>query len=204
MERNSTTAPEGATTLTTNPMWRDMRAAYDHTAATLPEEATDADLDAYLAAWREAMIAKASSDDAGEAIQWKINQFVKGAEDGAYRDDLHQDYLSAIMADVQRPMMDLALAWLDRWTANGGSVQIDDELKPQYSYPADSGEAMRESGLGEQADRQDSCWRDGRWHGVMHTLFEVLRMQPAISVAIKSHMVANGLRAIAPKREQGK
>jgi hypothetical protein len=201
MTTNSTAAPEGATTLTTKPTWRDIRAAYDLAEATLPDEASDAQLDACLAAWHDAMCAEA---DNGGAIRWKVEQFVKGAGGGAYRDDLHQDYLSAIMADVQRPMMELALAWLDRWTANGGSVQIDDELKPQYSYPADSGEPMRESGLGEQADRQDSCWRDGRWHGVMHTLFEVLRMQPAISVAIKSHMVANGLRAIAPKREQGK
>ena len=165
------------------------------------DEASDAELDACLAAWHDAMCAEA---DNGGAIRWKVEQFVKGAEGGAYRDDLHQAYVGAIMADVQRPMMDLALAWLDRWTANGGSVQMDDEVKPQYSYPADSGVQMRESGLGEQADRQDSCWRDGRWHGVMHTLFEVLRMQPAISVAIKAHMLANGLRAIAPNREQGK
>lgn len=201
MTTNSTTAPEGATTLTTKPTWRDMRAAYDQTAAALPEGATDEQLDAYHAAWHDAMTAAA---DTAEAIQWKVEQFAKGAEDGAYRDDLHEAYVGSIMADTQRPLMALALAWLDRWTANGGSVQIDDHAKPQYSYPADSGEPTRESGLGEQADRQDSCWRDGRWHGVMHTLFEVLRMQPAISVAIKAHMLANGLRFIAPKQEQGK
>lgn len=97
-----------------------------------------------------------------------------------------------------------ALAWLESWTTNGGSVLLCNDGSAQYSYPADSGAELRESGLGEQADRQDLCWKDGHWHGTMKTLADMLRINPAISEAIKAHMAANGLRIIPSTREQGK
>lgn len=79
--------------------WSDLRAAFEHAAASLPEEATDAELDAYWRAWADAMTGEA--DDL-TAIRWKIDQFVTGAEDGGYRDDLQDAYREAIIADVER------------------------------------------------------------------------------------------------------
>jgi hypothetical protein len=226
MDADSTTAPNGATALTIRALWDANFAAwqaaksdYDTAAAT-----HDADYEAAEAEGRkgDSELAKAC-DDAGAlesaarfalvltpapdfpTVRIKFDLLfgddMFGAADD-YATAWNRQYTDAIRADMARLQSEAAAAWLARWTENGGSVLIDDEGKAQFSWPADSNVPMRESGMGEQADRQDSCWRDGNYHGIMRGLFQSLGA--GLSDIIKAQMRADGTRVIYRPREQGK
>jgi hypothetical protein len=228
MTSDSIPAPVGATTFTIRQQWDQNFAAWE--AAKVASDFADA---AYGAAFDEAggenspALSKLAdlADRDGTAL---CNRFgalmltpapdlaavlckmmaLYGQGDQGAEDD-HSSawvlkYPQAVITDLERLQADFAVAWLDRWTSEGGSVVIDDDGAAQYAYRADSGAEKRDSGLGEDADVQDMRWHDGRYHGAMQALFDGLKISPAGSSAIKAHMRSEGVRQIAPQREQGK
>lgn len=165
MERNSTRAPEGATTLTTKEAWDAAFAAWE--AAKVAFDFAEA---AFSTSHSEA-VTKAESDTAtGKAITklakltdqrakeendtrfaalltpapdllavlWKMRTLYG---EGDFEGDTHSSawdlkYPAAVIADIERLQSDFATTWLAAWTKDGGSVVIDDEGKAQIGWPA--------------------------------------------------------------------
>lgn len=228
MTSDSTRAREGATALTIRERWDANFAAWEaakvkfdlidaaHTTAheeaggkasavlTKLDEAHDRNRDDE-AKKRHAVIMTPAPDHA--AVMTKMH-FLFGqeyAEQGAedeYVSAWHRSTTDLLIADMARLQSEIASAWLDHWTKHGGSVLIDDEGAAQYSWPADSNVPTRESGLGEEADRQDACWNDGHWHGKMQGLYAGL--SAGLSPIVKAHMRANGVRVIYRQQEAGR
>jgi hypothetical protein len=230
MTSDSTTAREGATTLTIREQWHAVWATYEATKAIA--EAVDAEYDA---AWREAGGDVAASrvpavdrlgdlaEETGQAQSKLFGQMILtpapdiaavllkmvamfGQGDTGPDDDMAPQwvltYPQAVIADLERLQSEAATGWLDQWTKEGGSVAIDDEGHLQVAYRADSAHQAKPSGMGEEVDLQESRWQDGRYHGTMQAMYDALRMFGGAG-AIKAHMRNIGARQIAPK-EQGK
>lgn len=225
MTTDSTTAPNGATTLTIREQWDTNLATWE--AAKI---AADFAFAAYSTAHDEAKgedspgLAKLAdlAETTGEAQSQAFGALIltPAPDHGAVlrkmtalyapreiESDEHSDawvraFPEAVIADLERLQSEAASAWLDQWTTEGGSVVIDDEGRLQVAYRADSTHQPVPSGLGEEADRQEARWLDGRYHGIMTALYDALRMFGGAS-AIKAHMRGIGTRQIAPK-EQGK
>ena len=83
-------------------------------------------------------------------VQWKLRALFGAGdcgEDDQFITGWHRRFTDAVIADMDRLQSEFAEAWLAKWTEHGGTVLLYGG-KAQFSYPADSGEPMRESGCG--------------------------------------------------------
>lgn len=225
MTSDSTTAPEGATTLTIREQWDASLATWEAAKvaadfafaaySTAHDEAKGEDSpglrkmadhadktgDAQLQAFGALILTPAP--DHGAVLRKMTALYApREVEGDEHSDAWVQAFPEAVIADLERLQSEAASAWLDRWTTEGGSVVIDDEGRLQTAYRADSNHKATPSGLGEEVDRQEARWHDGHYHGTMTALYDALRMFGGAS-AIKAHMCSVGARQIAPT-EQGK
>jgi hypothetical protein len=138
------------------------------------------------------------------AALWKLRSLYADEDDGKgeYTSDWRREYPLAVIADLERLQSEYAEAWLAAWTADGGSVVIDDDGKvqigwatydysPNYRAPDPAWpEAVR--------DHSYICGQAAH-DATMKARYEAIRMIPGGVDALKAHMRANGIRVAVSK-----
>jgi len=233
MADNSTGAPESATTLNTKALWDAAFAAWEAAKVefdfaecaytTAHNEAggdQDADNNPAVGKLREAMDRRAAVENEARfalvetpaphlaAVSLKLD-LLFGPEnygtDSEYIPPWHRDFLTAVMADVQRLQSDYCEAWLAAWTKDGGSVVIDDNGKAQIGWPAYDLSPSYQAPNADWSDAlRDHAFISGQaaYDATMKARYEALKTVPGGVDMLKSHMRASGVRVVAPVMEQ--
>lgn len=89
-----------------------------------------------------------------------------------------------------------AAAWLQKWSEEGGFVQLVSEGKALFGFPIyqKSPAFCSVADLPEAVCDRQSDWRDGHYHGRMRSLLDLLETLPEGANAVKAHMRSHGLR----------
>jgi hypothetical protein len=232
MADDSTTARESATTLSTKEAWDAAfaaweaakvdydfaEAAYDTARTEAGEEADQSTALRKLAAildqraeaeneTRFALLLTPAPDM--EAALWKLRSLYADEDDGngEYTSDYKRKYPLAVLADLERLQSEYIEAWLAAWTADGGSVVIDDEGKANIGWPVYD--------LSPNYRAPDPTWPDAvrdhsficgqaAYDATMKARFAALKMTPGGVDMLKAHMRAKGIRVAVAVMEQGK
>ena len=91
-----------------------------------------------------------------------------------------------------------AAAWLQKWSEEGGFVQLVSDGKALFGFPVyQNSPAFCESAaaLPEAVCDRQSTWRDGHYQGRMRSLLDLLETLPEGANAVKAHMLSHGLRS---------
>lgn len=95
------------------------------------------------------------------------------------------------------PGLDMfAAAWLESWTSAGGSVVLDHGGRVWIGFKEYSDSPAyhkTNSDIPEAIQQSQRTFRDGRYHGGMQSLLDLLAAVPFGRDALKAHMRAHGL-----------
>jgi hypothetical protein len=224
MKTDSTSASDGASTLTIRERWDSLMSSYNEARAAdaainaVYDEATKSgsetdDHSKIEADWisrgddlhqaRDNLLLALAPDFA--AVQWKMAQlFSEGDYEGdQYICAWNRKFTDAVMADLARLQGEFVEAWLEAWTGAGGNVCFDQDGKHAwFGFPTFDGSPEYAALSDDQRASPDIMSHlDIRYHARMNGRIEDLQFFPGGVEVIKQHMRSKGLTAIFRQRE---
>lgn len=237
MKADSTCAPESATTLSTNDAAIiaafARRAAAFAELGGLPDPATtgsgtdeqttlwsvidvaEAEIctgiattarGAELQLWTAATYLFDTAEDEGPCYCADLDHFTAQGDRRDWKDRLVMSALRSLHAQTEAQSA-FVEEWLAAWTADGGSVVIDDEGKAQIGWVTyDFSPNYRAPDPAWPDAVRDNTFLHAQAHhdATMKARFDALKMFPGGVDALKAHMQAKGVRVAVHTTEHGK
>lgn len=156
--------------------------------------------------WCAAVYQFDSAEDEAPCYRADLDYFTAQGDRRDWKDRLVLSALRSLRAqqDVQSAFIG---AWLAAWTADGGSVVIDDDGKAQIGWVtydfAPNYRAPDPAWPDAVRDHSYICGQTAH-DATMKARFEALKMLPGGVDALKAHMQAKGLRVAVHTTEHGK
>jgi hypothetical protein len=103
-----------------------------------------------------------------------------------------------IPAELSAGLDLFAAAWLEQWCKAGGFVSIDQQGKAwigHVEYHDSPDCAPPPDGLPDAVNRAYDGFLDGRYHGKMLSMLDLLKALPHGLDALKGHMRAHGIKS---------